>query len=167
MNPKAKDLNNLENNNCSRKVQAKTQVTWISLGELTEELALVEWTTDLETTAQIYYGTSKDKLNLKTKLDTRFLSSHKQYLNNLKAGTRYYYQVVGKTKAGYELVNRMISFITPQQSTTKEVAKVKAAGKSFDLATCPFFLASRIFLGVAFSVFSAMLVWTILFIKKA
>jgi len=38
----------------------------------------------------------------------------------------------------------------------KEVAKVNAAGKSFDLATCPFFLASRSFLGVAFSVFSAI-----------
>src|SRR5437016_1614579 len=35
-----------------------------------------------------------------------------------------------------------------------DTTNVKAAGKSCDLAICPFFLASRSFFGVAFSVFS-------------
>ncbi len=39
-------------------------------------------------------------------------------------------------------------------NSPSEVTKVAAPGMSCDLATCPFFLASRNFLGVAFSVFS-------------
>src|SRR3972149_11261598 len=37
-----------------------------------------------------------------------------------------------------------------------ETIKVKAEGKSCDLAICPFFRESRSFFGVAFSVFSAI-----------
>ena len=69
------------------------------LVELAPTAALISWTTNVISDAQIWYGTTLS-YGLMTPLDSTLLANHSQTLSGLVPNTLYYYQVKSRDAAG-------------------------------------------------------------------
>jgi hypothetical protein len=72
----------------------------------------VTWITSQPGTSLVKYGTNSRSLSFSTLLDTSLTTNHKLSINNLSAGTRYYYQVYSQDNAGLDHSSTIYNFRT-------------------------------------------------------
>lgn len=109
------------------------KISIIAAGTITQNSAKIVWKTNEAADTNVFYGTSKSKLDLVSNNVSPILS-HVVTLTNLKANTKYYYTVTSKDSAGNLSRSTIKSFIT-KRATNSLSRKVSGNGSANNTAT--------------------------------
>jgi hypothetical protein len=74
-------------------------ISAISTGTIATDAAIIKWTTSVQATSQVEYGTT-NSYGLQTPTISTLVTSHNQTLNGLQASTTYHYRVKSSDAAG-------------------------------------------------------------------
>ncbi|PWB38744.1 MAG: hypothetical protein C3F02_02440 [Parcubacteria group bacterium] len=87
------------------------QISGVSAGSISQQSAVISWTTNEPATSIIEYGLTAS-YGFSTTLDTNFVLNHSQTLSALQANTTYHYRVRSKDASNNEAVSGDYTFTT-------------------------------------------------------
>jgi hypothetical protein len=110
-------------------------ISGVSTNSITSSGAVITWTTDVQATSQVEYGTTTAYGTLTT-LDGTLVTSHTALIGGLNAGTLYHYRAHSKNANGVETIsgdfmfqtNTTVDTIPPTVSITSPANGATVAG---------------------------------------
>jgi hypothetical protein len=101
-----------------------------SLQYLDDTTAVISWTTNVPASNTVYYGTERDNM-LYTGGDFKDTTQHRVHLSNLKANTRYYFQLDEPSSqpiASFTTVNTGAQALYDQQPVAESAGNTPSGG---------------------------------------
>ncbi len=83
--------------------------------------AVISWTTDVESTGQVWYGTQSDHIISSAAIDTGYSKDHRMVVNDLIPGTTYYLKVVSTNRDWSHAISNETTFTIPAGSIIQRI----------------------------------------------
>ncbi|PLX25235.1 hypothetical protein C0580_03030 [Candidatus Parcubacteria bacterium] len=115
-------------------------ITSVDTNVITDDDAVIGWTTDELANAQVYFGTASDNYSSSTAVTSTYNTSHDVWITPLANNTKYYYRVVSVDQAGnISTSSTEYDFTTLEQLSTESevvIREEEAADNALEGYTC-------------------------------
>lgn len=83
--------------------------------------AVISWTTDVESTGQVWYGTQPEHIVTSAAIDTGYSKDHSMVVNDLVPGTTYYLKVASTNRDWEHTISDETTFTIPTGSVVQRI----------------------------------------------
>ncbi len=101
--------------NTTAEMDERPPMILIPKTEVTENSAIISWSTDEEALVEVAYGTARGSLDSSTGMSTDYVKSHRVSIGDLDPATVYYYQITVEDSLGNSNTSEVKYFITNEE----------------------------------------------------